>query len=543
MISMKEKVYRAKKLRGPNKNRRSIIATSEVIEHVLLLLIAVSSCAVIYYNVLAVDLYEKETNVLLTGSAVDKNLIIEHSGGVPIDLESRLMITLAGNKYNEPVGNRVQDNNHDGYWSIGERMSFPINYELIHLWKYRQVSMSVVDRETNSMIFLGGDIGLVPKSDAEVTLEVSDSQPEQGDILKIWINVTSYGGDVNGSANVTVLCLLPEGLIYSGSESPSGHGVYNNVTGLWSVGNVFVGSPATLLIYALVDHIGDGLPTQFVVINDVSKWMYDRPQKWNQLLEGLGKGISDEIPQTGNTEFSFIKYGYTNIPRAEATLEPTILTEDNCDKIATDLRNPQKNPVFGGRKPMCSGIRLAADLLYESQFYDPKIRQVVLLITSVDGDPDCVWVPGSYNASPTNPVNYTTGRLSTENAIEYLKFKLNLTEDRDQIDILMISDNQSQYIEDVPIIPWFNTSIAWPYPNIWNYTYLDNDSSISLPSDPGWIAYIHEQSPNEFKTLVQLIFRYLLGFTEIDVKIIDSVTYDPQPVNDNDIIILHPKFI
>ena len=497
-------------------NRRSIIAASEVIEHIFLLLIAVCSCTVIYYNVLSVDFSEKETNALLTGSVDNTDLIIEHSGGVPIDLESRLLITLAGNKINEPVGNRVQDDNQDGYWNIGEKMSFPIGYNLINLWKYKQVSMAVVDHETNSMIFMGGDIGLVPKSDAEVTISVNDLSPKIGDVIIITINVTSYGGDVNGSGNVTVHCSLPEELGYIESNSPSGHGLYNNETGLWNVGNVFVGSPATLKIYAIVLRIGTGTDTQFVLINDVSKWMYDRPNKWNEILQGVNIAMTDDtsFPHYGHIEFSFLKYGYQDIPRATAELKPTIITEENYQTVAGNLRNPTKNFVFGGRLPMCCGFRLATDLLYKSQNFDPKIRQVILLFTTRDGNPDCIWIPGSYNASPTNPVNYTAGRSSAEDAIEYLKSKLNLTETKDQIDVLVLSDTKKEKIDDVQIIPWFNNSIVWPTPNIWDY------SKNSTPSHPGWVTYINVQSPQELSSRVRLIFRLLLGLTEVDVEIV-----------------------
>lgn len=203
-------------------NKRSIIATTEIIGHVLMLLVAVSSSSLIYYSVLGVELFDEEPHVLLAGYVLQNTSIIEHKGGEPIDATSAITISLAGYKYEGPVSTWLQDDNNDGYWNIGEKMLFPFEYELSRLGDYRDVSMTVVEDSSNSFIFNGG-IQLNPKSDAGVEVSISDCSPLVGEEIVITINVTSYGGDVAGSGNISLRCLLPDEFDYISSNSPSGH--------------------------------------------------------------------------------------------------------------------------------------------------------------------------------------------------------------------------------------------------------------------------------------------------------------------------------
>jgi hypothetical protein len=187
---------------------------------------------------------------------------------------------------------------------------------------------------------------------------------------------------------------------------------------------------------------------------------------------------------------------------------------------------------------MDCGIRLAADTMSESEYFNPDVRQSIILFTMADVYPDCVWdeIIGSYNASPSN---YSAGKASAENATEYLKSNLSLQEWQDEINVVVIN-NDPDPIEEVQNIPWFNNSMVWPNPYIWNPIWDETNQSFSSTSQPGWVTYINEQKNKEVTARIAAIVASLLSGIELGVEIIDSTTIDPNPDNDYTMILLHP---
>ena len=486
--------------------------------------------ALLYNSLLDVEYFEEETHVSLNAYIEEGNSIILHTGGEPITLESQIQINVAEKKYEGALSNWVNDENQNGYWNCGEQMIFPIEYDLSTINDFSHISMNVIDNHTNSLVFTGG-IALNPESDAGVTVSISNTNPSIGEEITITITVTSYGGDVNGSSDLNIHCPLPKELEYIDSTSSPTHGSYNNETGVWRVGTVFVGSPATLEIKAKISESGTGAFTQLVLINDVSN--HTSKNTWNQIKEGFKKAINDEtaFPHNGVVELSFLNYGFKETPHALAELTSTVITKDNYDGISSDLRN---SAYIDGSSPMGCGIRLATDILYESKNYDPDFRQIILLVTTAEGNPDCEWIPNSYNATQKN---IGVGKLSAENAIKDMKSTLDLQEKQDEINVIVINDEKNEPIEHVENIPWLNQSIAWPHPQIWNY------SESQTAKNPGWITYINEQNPGEFEERINLIFKNLLSGVEINVRITDSTTIDPSPENDQSITLIKHQII
>lgn len=529
----RKKLSRTSQLLFTLDNRRSFIATTEVIGGVLMILVAIISSSLIYYSVINVDFFDEEPHVLLEGYVLRNTSIIEHKCGNPINANSAITIFFAGNNYKGPINTWLKDDNEDGYWNIGEKIIFPFVYELSRLGDYREISMSVVDDSYNSIVFNGG-IQLKPKSDAGVEISISDSTPTFGEEVVITINVTSFGGDVAGSGNISILCVLPDEFDYIGSVSPSGHGSYNNSTGVWMVGDVLVGFPANLEIHSMFNATEIGVSfTQFIMIMDGSNQL--PVQKWNLFNNAFKKALanSSAFPHNGLIELSFITYGYgqqSTLPHAEAYIEPTIITEENYASFDDDIKT-----YPGGNTPMDCGIRLATDSISESGIYDPRLRQVTLIITS-DGFPDCEWIDGTYNATVTDPINYSLGRSSTEEAIEYMREKLNLQEEQDEINTVVLGKTDGEYIDDIQSVGWINSSIVWPQPHIWNYT-----ASSDFPSLPGWVTYFGQQQWADVDDALNLLFTNLLSGVEISVEIFDSTTSDPVSDNDYSIIFIRPQ--
>jgi uncharacterized repeat protein (TIGR01451 family) len=77
---------------------------------------------------------------------------------------------------------------------------------------------------------------------------VDKLKPSIGDIVTVKVTV-SNNGDAPGTG-VTVAATLPEGLTFVSADP--GQGTYDSATGEWSVGTVYPGGPATLLVKATV---------------------------------------------------------------------------------------------------------------------------------------------------------------------------------------------------------------------------------------------------------------------------------------------------
>jgi FlaG/FlaF family flagellin (archaellin) len=485
-------------------------AVSEIIGAMLLLLIVISVFSLIYFQVLSDEGPENKTIVKIGGRIEGTNVVLEHQGGEPLELDTEISITIGGIKYKGPVGNWLDDKNDDGVWNIGERMLFSFEYNLSRLGEYQEVDITAVDTQSDSVIFMG-PIDLKPVSDIGIELTIDNLYPKIGEHINITITVTCYGGDVDGAGNVEIKYLVPEGLIYD--SSIAGQGTYDNETGIWDVGNVLVGQPATIRIEVKVVGIVTHEFTQLAMVLDGSD--STNPNKWNLMKEGLKKAIKDEtvFPHDGSVELTVIEYGSELPPCANAELLPTVITEDNYADIAQDLRN---TAYPGGHAPMGCGLRLGADLVHDVGNFSSDIRQIIILVT--EGNPDCLWIPGTYNATYEN---YTVGKSSAEDAREYLNTTLNLQEDQDELDVIVVGNDVN--------IDWLNNSIAWPQPG---YEAPPINGS-------GWVNYVTDWQ--EFEDAISMTLKILLNSITIRVELAGSTTIDPYIENDNVVMLISPQ--
>ncbi|WP_372792684.1 gliding motility-associated C-terminal domain-containing protein, partial [Lutibacter sp.] len=89
----------------------------------------------------------------------------------------------------------------------------------------------------------------VTSSDLETLKTVSDASPNEGNIITYTITVTNNG--LSDATSVSLVDNLPVGVTYV-SHSTS-DGVFNNGSGVWSIGSLAYGDTATLTIDASVD--------------------------------------------------------------------------------------------------------------------------------------------------------------------------------------------------------------------------------------------------------------------------------------------------
>ena len=143
-------------------------------------------------------------------------------------------------------------------------------------------------------------------SDLEVSKTVSNATPNVGGQTQFTVSVQNNGPD--DASNVSVTDQLPTGLTFV-SALPS-TGVYDNVTGIWSVGTLANGGSATLTITASVDAGTDGqtLTNTAAATSDSddpnttnsSDSVDVQPQALTEDLS-LSKSVDNPTPQEGDT--------------------------------------------------------------------------------------------------------------------------------------------------------------------------------------------------------------------------------------------------
>ncbi len=134
------------------KNNRKDMAVSDIVGTVLLLGMTVALFSVLCVGVLSYPSSPSEPAVNLVGTINDGNLYLEHCGGEALDLDTKVIITPdGGQSENILVGDYLTDENNDNKWSIGEVLV----YTIIEGINGKQVGITVVDIESNSVIMLG----------------------------------------------------------------------------------------------------------------------------------------------------------------------------------------------------------------------------------------------------------------------------------------------------------------------------------------------------------------------------------------------------
>ena len=122
-------------------------------------------------------------------------------------------------------------------------------------------------------------ITVPPAADLRVTKTVDNSSPNYGQNVIFRINVTNAGP--SNANNVRLTDVLPAGFIYQSSNASPGTS-YNSGTGLWTIGNLNVGSVVSLNITALVNQTGN-----FINIANASGNQYD-PNMTNNRANATG---------------------------------------------------------------------------------------------------------------------------------------------------------------------------------------------------------------------------------------------------------------
>jgi uncharacterized protein YegL len=501
------------------KKRRSD-AVSEIIGVIILLAIVTSVMALVFFQLSLDKGPDKQAFVKLVGKTEGTNLIVEHQGGDPLALDTSISIAYGGKKYSFIAGDIVVDENHNGFWNIGEKMIFPFTYDLSNLSKYDNIDIMSVDKTSNSIQFLGV-VELRPVVDLDLKVTVSDPYPTRYEYIYTNLTLTCNGGDINGSANIKIKYLVPEGLQYT--SYTSSRGTYNNTTGIWFIDQFTTAQSVTLSIRSRVVNLGFREFIQFVMILDGSTSIVT--DDWTLMKMGLSNALANEsvFPHDKSVELTVIQFGggiqAGTSPHAEVVIYPTVINNDigTPGYFQTSVNTIKNLKQLTGYTPMGCGIRLAADQLHNSINFSSDKKQLVFMVT--DGVPNCDWISGGYTGQHKTTA---IGKTTTEVARAYLNTTLHMDVAQDQFNVLAVGSE--------PDITWLNKSVVWPQPGHIAPPFLNGR---------GWVSKINTWQ--EFTERICLIFRILFESIPIKAQIVGSFTVDPNQINNIAIVIIHPK--
>ena len=124
-------------------------AISEVFLTSVLIAIAVSVFMTLNFYILSDTESSYAPSVLLVGHLKENKLIIEHGRGPSLSLDTTCFVNIGGSETIVTADDLLSsDSKDDGYWDIGERLV----YDLGDI-TYFYVSLTVTDKETNSLLF------------------------------------------------------------------------------------------------------------------------------------------------------------------------------------------------------------------------------------------------------------------------------------------------------------------------------------------------------------------------------------------------------
>ena len=490
-------------------------AVSELVGALILLAIVTSVMALIFYQISTDKGPYKQTFVKLVGKIEGTSFILEHQGGDSLGADTSISLALGGKKYNYTVGDILEDTNHNGFWNLGERLVFPYTYNLSNLDKYNTIDVMTVDKNSNSIQFFGS-VQLHPIVDLGITSAVSNSNPHKYDTFTVTLKLTCYGGDINGSANIKVRYLIPQGLQYIGSNPEMG--TYDNTTGIWSIDKLIGDKTITCNITLKVISAGFREFTQFALILDGSGSI--QSSDWQLIQTGLSTVLANSslFPNDGSVELTAIQFGNPYPNKCKVEISPTIITASNFQSKANYFKTFAQGK---GGTPMAAGIYLATDTMRNSINFNATKKQIILMVT--DGKPtywsDADQYVGQGDGSTTN----STMLRSTVNARNYSVTHLEMTADKDAFDVFAVGAN--------PDITWLNNSVVWPQPGY-----------IAPPfnkTGQGWVSQV--STWQQFTERISLIFKILFQSIPLKAEIISAFTSDPNSVNNINVEVITPS--
>jgi flagellin-like protein len=178
-------------------------AVSEILGTLILITITVSLFSAITLIILNPWINYSDTslpNVSLVSFIRDNNVIIEHRGGISLNKQTKITITIAGaqDTFNVDEFDYWHDENSDNTWNIGERVIYPGGN-----LQGKRVTCVIIDEDRNCIILdktlQDGTTATVPYVTALDPYDVSETSA----VLKMYYNFININNFTSGHLNFT----------------------------------------------------------------------------------------------------------------------------------------------------------------------------------------------------------------------------------------------------------------------------------------------------------------------------------------------------
>jgi len=213
-------------------NFRKNIAVSEVISVIFLIAIAILVFVVLHSQIISDTVPSIQPPVTLVGKLEGDKLIIEHSRGPSLSLDTTCIVNIGGfsNRYSakDLLNSKSKEND---LWNIGERLV----YELGDI-TYLKVTCSIIDNKQNVVLYDHIIQDGMTSQYPYLILTLNPTNIENGS-AKLWLayNFRNYSGSVRFSYKQ-----LESSWINTSWIPKSDSGVYNETISSLSTNNVYI---------------------------------------------------------------------------------------------------------------------------------------------------------------------------------------------------------------------------------------------------------------------------------------------------------------
>ena len=505
------------------KSLRNNLAVTELIGIIIMLGISTSSFTVVYFNVVSAPVPNPAPIVEISGMMDNNQVIVTHRGGEPLDLEAEVVFNIGGSSRSFKVGDLLDsESKEDGVWGLSEKLIYPLEYDFDYS-EYPKVGISVVDGGSSSLL-MDKSVGVNPMCDIGIEVSIDNQFPGYRTNIMFTITVTN-NGNINESG-IKIIFDKPSELYYYSNKVTQG--LYNYSSGVWDVGFLIPGQSEILIVEFTVGDRGSIDDTQLVMLLDGSGSISSGD--WTLQLEGLAAAIenNETFPHDSSVELTIIQFGGGSINwpyapgYAKLEIGPVVINEANYAAIANTIRNINQ---LNQMTPTACSIYMGADTIVKSSFFDPNIRQVIMMVT--DGDPtqgcNC---DGDYIADEIDPSSSKKPeyKLSAEAARDYLITTLGMTIDQDEFNAIAVGESTSH-------ASWMKEKIVWPQPSYYAPPFIISGDR------RGWLRNV--STWEEFAQSIDESFGVLFNQVPVRVEISDSSLIDPKKANDfSDIVVI-----
>ena len=189
-------------------------AVSEILGTILLLAIAVTAIGVIYYQVFSIPPPNNPLTVTIVGSIEGNTLVFEHQKGESLSLDTK--ITLHMNIINDTfMVDHYLDTKarEDGEWNIGERVIYPLSYNLQNIQNHFISHLHIADVENNELVFIAS-LDVYPETDLGITMNAAYDSLAIGSEVNFTICVTNTQGGTPAK-DIQILNTLSQNFSYT----------------------------------------------------------------------------------------------------------------------------------------------------------------------------------------------------------------------------------------------------------------------------------------------------------------------------------------